>query len=258
MTVVVAFHCSDGVVIAADSMLTTSVGGINVAHYNGRKVKVLQGNQVFAYAGDQGQGQRFEIMADGSHANIGAVGHPIDYGILLAHSLVQQFSHTGAAQVGINTALAFAHNGQHHCCMFEGDRIQPRLLDADHFFMSLGSGKLSADPFLRFIVDTFCPNGPPTVREAIFLATWVIEHVITTNPGGVAAPIRVAILEQSAGGFEARDVPDEEIQEHRAAVESATDALRQWRFDIQSGEAADDASPLPKPPAGHEIRKRPL
>jgi hypothetical protein len=37
MTVVVAFHCSDGVVIAADSMITPSMGGLGVGHHHVKK-----------------------------------------------------------------------------------------------------------------------------------------------------------------------------------------------------------------------------
>ena len=248
MTVVAAFHCSDGVVIAADSMLTASMGGINVGHHTAKKVRVLAGNQVFAYAGDQGQGDRFRIMADGSHGIIQTTQHPIDYGISLAQSLVQQFTNSGASAISVNTTLSFAHGGAHCCCMFEGDRIQPRLLDADHYYAALGSGKLSADPFLRFIVDTFCADGQPTVREAIFLSTWVIEHVIATNPGGVAGPIRIAILERTGGDYHAREVPDDEIEEHRVAIQSASDALRTWRQEIVSGDASDEAAPPPEAP----------
>jgi hypothetical protein len=106
---------------------------------------------------------------------------------------------------------------------------------------------LSADPFLRFLVDVFCPNGQPTVPEAIFLATWAVQHVIDTNPGGVAGPIRVAtFMRDQAGDFHAVELPDNEIQEHQQAVESAANALREWRDKIQSGDAADDAPAVPE------------
>jgi hypothetical protein len=96
------------------------------------------------------------------------------------------------------------------------------------------------------LVDLFCPNGPPSVREAVFLATWTVEHVIHTNPGGVAGPIRIAALEATVGGaLAARELPDTEIEEHRQAMESAGQALRAWRDGIQSGTAAGD---VPAPP----------
>ena len=78
MTVVVAFLCTDGVVVGADSMLTPSMGGQVVGHHKGLKVCKIDGEQIFAFAGDQGLGARFQIMAAGSHALAAQVGHPID------------------------------------------------------------------------------------------------------------------------------------------------------------------------------------
>jgi hypothetical protein len=250
MTVVVAFLCTDGVVVAVDSMLTSAIGtpagALPIAHHTGRKVDVLAGQQVIAYAGDQGQGARFRIMAEGSHPLILQVAHAIDYPLRLTQSLIAQFQSTGipANAIGVNTVLAYQHGARHHCCAFEG-AIQPRLLDAHHFYVALGSGKLSADPFLKFLSDIFCPNGQPSVREAVFLATWAVQHVIDTNPGGVAGPIRIATLEQAAGGLAARDLPDTEIEEHRQAIESAAQALRSWRDSLQSGVAAQNVADPP-------------
>jgi hypothetical protein len=133
-----------------------------------------------------------------------------------------------------------------HCCAFLG-RVQPWLLDSDHFYIALGSGKLSADPFLRFLVDIFC-SGPPTVREAIFLTTWTIQHVIDTNPGGVAGPIRIAVLEKIRADWAARELPDDEISEHKEAVVSAGDALRRWRDAVGSGVPTEDVPAPPEPP----------
>lgn len=248
MTVVVAFHCSDGVVVAVDSMLTPSIGNIQVGHHHGRKVDVIHGPQLFAFAGDQGQGARFRIMADGSHGLTAQVAHPIDYPIALTSSLVQQFTNTGINNsIGVNTVLAYLHGGAHHCCVFEG-ALQPRLLDADHFYVALGSGKLSADPFLRFLVDIFCKGGQPKVREAIFLAIWTIQHTIDTNSGGVAGPIRVATFERNeAGAIMAHELSDNEKAEHQQAIESATDSLRNWRSQMQGPDPEVPAVPEAPP-----------
>lgn len=249
MTVVVAFNCFDGVVIAADSMLTPSMGGLSVGHHHGKKIEVLPGPQLFAFAGDHGQGARFKVMAELNHTLAGTTPHPLDYGLALSEGIIKQFTATGInGNIGTNTILAYAHSGSHCCCMFEG-ALQPRLLDEHHYYAALGSGKLSADPFLRFLVDVFCPSGRPNVREAIFLATWAVQHVIDTNPGGVAGPIRVATFAQNAGGiFEARDLPVDEIAEHQQAIESAAEALRTWRDQLQSGKAAEDAPDQPEAP----------
>jgi hypothetical protein len=161
------------------------------------------------------------------------LGHYQLMTIVIACGMIQQLASTGIAgnAIGTNTILAYCHGGSHHCCMFEG-QLQPRLLDEHHYYAALGSGKLSADPFLRFLVDVFCPTGRPTVPEAIFLATWAVQHVIDTNPGGVAAgPIRVATFSpDKAGNFRALELPESEIQEHQQAIESAAGALRDWRW----------------------------
>lgn len=251
MTVVVAFHCTDGVVVAADSMITPTMGGLSVGHHHGIKLAILGGPQLFAFAGDQGQAARFRVMADGNHSAIPQVPHPLDYAIALSQGMIQQLQSTGInlQMIGINTILAFGKDNTHHCCVFEG-AIQPRFLDSDHFYIALGSGKLSADPFLRFLADIFCPNNSqPSVREGIFLATWAVQHVIDTNPGGVAGPIRIATFQLNASGvFEARTLPNDEIAEHQQAIESAATALRTWRDQLQSGRAAEDAPQQPEAP----------
>lgn len=245
MTVAVGFYCHDGVVIGADSMLTPSMGNLAVGHHKGQKVHLLNGGQVYAFAGDQGQAARFQIMADGSHSMVSAVGHPIDYPLSLTTSLIQQFHNTGIGQsINLNALLGFTHSGAAHLCVFEG-LLQPRLLDANHYYVALGSGKLSADPFLRFLVDIFCVIGPPSVSEATLLTAWAIQHVIDTNPGGVAGPIKIAIIEKNAAGtWGSRPLTDNEVDDHGQAVGSALDALRAWRGSL----GADGATGAPTPP----------
>lgn len=250
MTVAVGFYCDDGLVIGADSMLTPSVGGLSVGHHKGEKVHILTGQQIFAFAGDQGQAARFQIMADGAHAIPAGVGHPIEYPLTLSTSIIQQFQNTGiGGNINVNTLLGFSRLGAAHLCVFEGP-LQPRLLDAQHYYVALGSGKLSADPFLRFLVDIFCTAGPPSVSEATLLTTWAIQHVIDTNPGGVAGPIKIAVLEKDfAGNWLARQLTANEIDDHRQAVESGRDALRAWRASqAASGAPGADSSPPTLPP----------
>jgi len=246
MTVVVAFLCTDGIVLAADSMITPSMGNLNVGHHHGLKVNVLAGDQLFAFAGDQGQAARVMLIANNGANVINTFDHPMDYAVAISEAVVAQFTRTGInGSINVNTMLGWRHKDTTACCVFEG-AMQPRLLDANHFYVALGSGKLSADPFIRFVVDTFCTAGQPTVREAVFLATWVVQHVIDTNSGGVAAPIRMVTIEEVAGNFLARDLPIEEIAEHQQAIESAAEALRSWRDNFQNG--AGNELPAEPPP----------
>lgn len=251
MTVVVAFHCIDGAVVAADSMLTPSLGGLNIGHHTGIKCSVINGPQLFAFAGDQGQSARFKLLAEVAAANVAAAIHPLVYAVNLSQAIVQQLASTGIGtkDIGVNTVLSFIHGTNCHCCVFEG-ALQPRLLDADHCYVALGIGKLSADPFLRFVSDTFCePRQPPRVHLATFLAVWVVQHVINVNPGGVAGPIRVSVFERNAiGGYDAKELQPAEIDAHVTAIDDAAEALRKWRNDIQSGAAAGGVAAPPAAP----------
>jgi hypothetical protein len=247
MTVVVTFLCTDGMVVAADSMLTPSMGNMPTGHHKGRKVHVLPCEQVFSFAGDLGQAARVRALAEVNAPQ--QFPSPLQYGLAMSQTVFAQFTATGIANtMNVNAVLGFVHSGLVHCCLFQG-AMQPFMMDKDHFYAALGSGKLSGDPFLRFLVDTFCHgNTQPNVREAIFLATWAVQHVIETNPGGVAGPIRLAVIEQALGGpnFVARELPDNEIGEHVDAARAAAQALRDWRDAIQGGRV--EAPPLPIPP----------
>jgi hypothetical protein len=102
---------------------------------------------------------------------------------------------------------------------------------------------------LRFLVDIFCLNGPPSVREATFLTAWAIQHVIDTNPGGVDEQIRIAVMERDPGGaWQSRLLTDNEVDNQGQAVESARQSLRDWRDSLtppDNGDEADNGIPAP-------------
>ncbi|MBF5093191.1 hypothetical protein F1643_00645 [Azospirillum sp. INR13] len=248
MTIVIAFLCSDGIVIAADSMLTPSVNGISVGHHKGKKVDILDSEQIFAFAGDHGQANRFKFIAEKCKGRSDSYENAFEFTIAISAEILGNFNDTGIADlVDVNTALGFAHNGKYDCCIFEGN-LQPRLLDANHYFAALGSGKMSADPFLRFLVDTFCQSSPPTVRLALLMSVWTIQHVIETTPGGVSGPIRAAKLTQDSGQTKCHELTEREIEDHRQAMESAIGALRNWYNSPMMPGNIHDTPSMPEPP----------
>ena len=250
MTLIVAFACTDGAVVAADSMLTANMGALATGHHHGRKVHILPDHHVFAFAGDQGQAERFRVMASANTARAAAGPHALDYGLFLTQNIVAQFNSTGIGNtINMNAVLAYTHGKAMSVCAFMG-LLQPWLLDQYHYFVALGSGKQMADPFLRFLLDIFSPT-QPSVREAVFLATWTLQHTINTNPGGVAGPIRIVVVEQAAGAFSARELSPDEIGEQQQAITDAEAKLRDWRSVIAGTksvtEAAGTQEPAPPP-----------
>ena len=71
---------------------------------------------------------------------------------------------------------------------------------------------------------------------------------IDTNPAGVAALIRVATFyTDGSGKYVARELPNEDIDEHQNARERALEALRRWRDELRGaagrpGDIADKPS----------------
>jgi len=247
MTVIVAFLCSDGVVIASDSMLTSGLGDLAVGHHKSKKIHLLDGSQIFSSSGDYGLAARFRDIA---HIGCGRIsrGSALDYVVNVAQDVVVQFQSTGIwtgiwPDVELGALLAFPHIDKPYCCVFE-DKAQPRLLDKHHFYVALGGGKQLADPFLRFLVEIFCPNAQlPRVRDAVFLATWTVEYVIQTSPGGVAGPTQLATLELIDGILHAREFSENDMEQHMEAIGSATDALRAWREGFRGGAASSNITP---------------
>ena len=244
MTAIVGFLCRDGVVIGADGMLTPSLGGAPVGHHKGKKLHAIHGHCLSAYAGDQGMATRFRYVVESASRTLVAADPPMKFLLEVSARFSTQLERTKAAATGLETMLAFGCDGGHALSVFDGD-AQPLLLDADSFYAALGATKTAADPFLRFLVDIFCSNGPPPISDAIFLTLWTLQHVIDAGPGGAAEPISIGVLHHVADSWRARIVSVDDLQEHREAIGSATSALRVWRRDAsQNSMAAPATVPL--------------
>jgi 20S proteasome alpha/beta subunit len=252
MTVVVAFLCSDGAVIAADSMVTTSIGGEISGEHTAKKVAALADGRLMGWAGDLDLGLRFQAVMH-NHRHDPSWQAAMDHAISISRTAIQHYQQTGLKfPLGITTAVAFEHAGEGQCCIFQNN-MQPLMLHPESlFYIALGTGKVAADPFLRFLVDIFCKSKRPTVSEARFLATWAVAYTITSQPG-VGEPIRVVTLERDGKGFIAKELGDTEIDEHRQAIRAAEQSMRTWRDSLQKppppSEGLPDFPVPPPPPA---------
>jgi hypothetical protein len=109
-----------------------------------KKIYVLDQEQLFAFSGDPGLAARLRQIANRKSGTINC-GSALDHGITISQDACMDFQSTGAwPDIDLGAILAFVHGGEAHCCVFE-NRAQPRLLDADHYLIALGSGKLAAD-----------------------------------------------------------------------------------------------------------------
>jgi hypothetical protein len=119
-----------------------------------------------------------------------------------------------------------------------------RLTDESPF-ISMGSGKGSADPFLGFLRKVYWPTGLPSVREGTLAAYWTIHHAIDMKVTGVGFDVDVFVVEPSGSkGYVARQLDNAELAEHNEFIQACEDALRSVRDQI----AAPGAQPAPTPP----------
>ena len=109
----------------------------------------------------------------------------------------------------------------------------------------MGSGQLIVDPFLAFLRSVFWKNKSPKLREGIFLTLWALLHACEVNPGGINEPIKIAILESKKGQLFARFLTEDELDEHRNMIESATNHMASFRDVVLGDKDAEDVPPKP-------------
>lgn len=94
------------------------------------------------------------------------------------------------------------------------------------------------------------------VRRRMIATVWALQHAIQTNPGGVADPIQIAVLEKvtpapaqkDTSQWRARELSADECGEHKQNIEAAEKHLSTFAR-VQAGTApTTPTSPIPEPP----------
>jgi 20S proteasome alpha/beta subunit len=177
VTLLVGVLCSNGVVIAADRQATHGALGQHTVGQSVTKVQVIRGEALYATSGHKGLGQQlcaivedkqqeFKNQAyDRNIAKLQAALRPIvDAGFQTAKHTVGVIDNAAASDCLCGSLLAAGFK--------DGVKlveITPQLavesMTADMPFITMGSGKASADPFLGFLRKVFWPTTPPTLQE---------------------------------------------------------------------------------------------
>jgi len=124
----------------------------------------------------------------------------------------------------------------------------PEEATEDLPFVSIGSGQSTADPFLAFIRKVFWPNSLPTLEMGIFSTLWTLRHAIETNPGGVADPKQIMVLERQGKDFNAHELASEDLEEHDEAITAAESVLGDFRSLTGGKSSSGPATSPPEPP----------
>ena len=172
--------------------------------------------------------------------------NPIEIGKILSESMIKDMMATHT-QGNYGSVVSFALAGKPHLCEFSLKDFQPEFKARGLWYVSMGSGQSILDPVMALMRSIYWRGQQPTVQDAMFVVTWALQHTIDVNAGGVNGPIRMAVLEknpQKPSTFGARFIDDDELQEHKAHMESAIERLREHAESQKSTSLPPD---IPKP-----------
>lgn len=259
MTLLVGVLCSNGAVIAADRQATHGAMGQHTVGQSVTKVRVINGEGLYASSGHNGLGQQLGAIVESKQPEFKNQRYDA-YIVKLQDALrplVNNALNTAglaARVVGNAAAMGDSLCGGLLAAGFKDGlrlvEITPQVaveyMTKDLPFISMGSGKMSADPFLGFLRKVFWPNELPTIQEGALAAYWTIRHAIDMKVFGVGFDVDVFTVEPSAKTFIARKLDDAELAEHVDFMKEAEQALRGVREAMTAPPAAE--APAETPP----------
>lgn len=166
MTLIVGIACADGVVMAADSAATYGVLGQQTVRQPTRKLEILSESLIVGVSGPVGMGQRYvgELarLWEQKHFKGSDLAHQAMDKLRAAilPTIKDEFSMAAAAQPVLgNVAAQHAISSalvaipvQKVPCLFQfNHQGSPEQATARLPFVAIGSGQMTADPFLAFI-----------------------------------------------------------------------------------------------------------
>jgi 20S proteasome alpha/beta subunit len=255
VTLLVGVLCSNGAVVAADRQATHGAMGQQTVGQSVTKVQIIRGEALYATSGHKGLGQQLcavverkqpEFKNQGYASNITKVQEGlrpiVDAGFQTAKHAAGVIGNTSAAGDCICGSLLAASFKDGLKLVEITPQLAVEFMTDDMPFISMGSGKPSADPFLGFLRKVYWPTKLPTIQEGALAAYWTIQHAIDMKVSGVGFSVDVFVLEPKDRAFVARKLDEAEVTEHVEFMKASEEALRGVRD-------AMTASPAPQTPA---------
>ena len=253
MTVLVGILASDGAAIAADRQVTVGHVGLPML-----KIAPIGGDSLVASSGSLALGQKIRSVFETHHAELKAGSYAehlpaIEQAIrVVVTPTLQMAEKTRYVIPGSeNNALACSL-----ACIPFADGLRLCHVDWDGSiyclnenlpYVTAGSGKINADPFIRFIWDVFWPEPGhlPPLREAIFAAYWTVQMNIEYQSTGVGIGVDVWTVNRNAdGSYTAAETDWTRLEPSGMFIESMKQAMRAQRdLTFRSGDLPAEMPP---------------
>ena len=238
MTVLVGILASDGAAIAADRQVTVGHVGLPML-----KIAPIGGDSLVASSGSLALGQKIRTVFETHHAELRARSYAEH---LPAMEQAVRVAVTPSLQMAERTRYVIpgAESNALACslaCIPFADGLRLCHVDYDGSiyclnenlpYVTAGSGKINADPFLRFIWDVFWPEPGhlPPLREAIFAAYWTVQMNIEYQSTGVGIGVDVWTVNRNAdGSYAAAETDWTRLEPSGMFIESMKQAMRAQR-----------------------------
>jgi len=262
VTLIIGIKCKDGIVMGADGAATLGAMGQRTILQPMKKLEVISNSIILGVSGPVGLGQRFkgEIQSVWEEKKLSGK-KPFEGMTILRQAIWKhaQMEWKAAAltrpaigslaieSVACQSIIALPVSKQP--CLFQFDHQCAPEEATEHLpFVSIGRGQNIADPFLAFLRRIFWPVKVPSLVSGIFATVWTLEHAIKTNPGGVANPKQIVTLQKTNGNWQARELPNEELEEHIEASARAERHLADFQRIMSTKEQiADEKIFVPEP-----------
>ncbi|MDX6696203.1 MAG: proteasome beta subunit [Blastocatellia bacterium] len=261
MTLIVGVKCSDGIVLGADGAATFGTMGQRTIRQSVTKLHIISHRVIVGVSGPIGLSQRITGRIENLYQENKFSGlNPVQAMTLIRETIWPDlFGELQAASIAKNVIGPVAMDSAiassivalplaRRPALFQFDQQgAPEEATDDLPFIAIGSGQPTADPFLAFVRKIFWPKVLPSLEMGIFSTLWTLEHAIDTNPGGVADPKQIIVLEKSGKDYQARQLADEDLQEHYEAINAAETALRDFRKGLSADVAEATEVQVPQP-----------
>ena len=251
MTAVVGILCSDGAIVGTDSAVTFASGQHRTIEQPTEKLGIVGDSVIIAGTGQVGLGQRFtDVVQNAWEAKVFSNPTPaLHKAKTLCKYACEDFAYTSTRSGSYGALVAFVADNRAQLCEFSLNDFQSELKTEQLWYCSMGSTQSITDSFLALLRDILWTEGPPSLTDAVFAATWTLDHAVAVNPGGVNAPVRIARLCHGPDGqFKGEILEDSELQEHRQNVDGAKRCLLDYCKGLHT---ADTETPkVPRPSLG--------
>jgi Proteasome subunit len=239
VTLLVGVLCSNGAVIAADRQATHGALGQTTVGQSVTKVQVIRGEALYATSGHKGLGQQLCAIVEGKQQEFKNQGYDrnivklqeglrpiVDAGFQTARHAAGVIGNTAAASDCICGGLLAASFKDGLKLIEITPQLAVEYMTPDMPFISMGSGKASADLFLGFLRKVFWPITLPTIQEGALAAYWTIQHAIDMKVSGVGFGVDAFVVEHVDKSCKARQLEDAEVAEHAEFMRASEEAMR--------------------------------